>query len=134
MMTNEHNFTRGAALNAHIAKRETIALTDDQIRQKAPSVFATSAHGSRSSRYAYFPTYDVLAKMRAEGFVPVKAEQSLARIEGRESHTKHMITFRHADVSLARVGDSIPQICLVNSHDGSSAYRLFAGLFRFVCS
>lgn len=28
----------------------------------------------------------------------------------------------------------VPEIILVNSHDGSSSYQLLSGFFRFVCS
>ncbi|MFC7694576.1 hypothetical protein ACFQY5_38540 [Paeniroseomonas aquatica] len=38
--------------------------------QLAPSAFATEAHSSRSSRYAYIPTADVIAGLRREGFAP----------------------------------------------------------------
>lgn len=134
MYENVHNFTRGAALNRSVAARETVILSDDQIRRAAPSAFAEGAHESRSDRYAYVPTHAVIAGMRREGFVPVKAEQSRSRVDGKQFFTKHMITFRHADIGVARVGDSVPQVVLVNSHDGTSAYRLMAGLFRFVCS
>lgn len=133
-MTNMHNFTRGAALNPHIAAAQLAMLDDQAIARIAPSVFAERAHTSRSDRYAYVPTFRVLEALRANGFVVRKAEQSTARLADRYTYTKHMLTLTHRDVSLAKVGDSIPQICLVNSHDGSSAYRVFAGLFRFVCS
>jgi hypothetical protein len=131
---NLHNFTRGAALNDYVARQYLAPLSDDQIRATAPSVFAERPHESRSARYAYIPTFRVLEALRREGFVPVKAQQSVARIEGRKTFTKHMLTFAHTSAKAARVGDSIPQISLVNSHDGTSAYRLFAGLHRFVCS
>jgi hypothetical protein len=32
------------------------------------------------------------------------------------------------------VGSSIPEVILVNSHDGTSAYKLMAGIFRLVCT
>lgn len=32
------------------------------------------------------------------------------------------------------MGDSLPEIVLVNAHDGTSAYKLMAGIFRLVCS
>ena len=133
-MLNLHNFTRGAALNDYVARREMTPITNQQIRAAAPSVFAEGAHESRSNRYAYIPTVQVLEAMRREGFVPVKATQSSARIEGRANFTKHMLTFIHASQGVAKVGDSIAQVRLINSHDGTSAYKLYAGRFRFVCS
>jgi hypothetical protein len=31
------------------------------------------------------------------------------------------------------VGDSLVEVVLVNSHDGTSSYKLMAGIFRLVC-
>jgi hypothetical protein len=45
-------------------------LTNDQILEAAPSVFAVEAHESRSSRYAYIPTSDIVNGLRGEGFMP----------------------------------------------------------------
>jgi len=109
-------------------------LTDDYIRQVAPSVFASEAHQSRSERYAYIPTLDVLAAMRREGFYPVQVVQSRSRVPGKAEYTKHQIRFNHADAKATEVGDSVAQVCLTNSHDGTSAYALDLGLFRLVCS
>jgi hypothetical protein len=112
---------------------QNTALTIDAVRQFAPSAFAPTAHESRSSRYTYIPTSNVIEAMMAEGFQPFKACQSRSRIEGKAEFTKHMIRFRHPD-SLNLVGDSVPEVVLINSHDGTSAYKLIAGIFRIVCS
>jgi hypothetical protein len=109
-------------------------LFQDQMRALAPSIFADHAHESRSQRYAYIPTARILDGMRDAGFVPVNVQQSRSRTPDKTDFTKHLIKFSLSDGRLARVGDSIPQVCLVNSHDGSSAYKLYIGLFRFVCS
>jgi hypothetical protein len=45
-------------------------LSDDQIRRVAPSIFAGGKHQSRSERYTYIPTIDVLRSLRNEGFQP----------------------------------------------------------------
>ena len=111
-----------------------VAMSDDQLRRLAPSVFATEAHGSRSARYAYIPTSDVLAGMRKEGFVAVRAAQGRSRIEGKAEFTQHMIRFRHSDfIGTEALGQVVPEIVLVNSHDGTSSYHLMAGLFRIAC-
>lgn len=113
-------------------------LSDDQIRRVAPSVFADQAHQSRSARYAYIPTSDVLQGLRAEGFEVFAAQQARTRLADRSEHTKHLLRLRHrgAAGSALRpsVGDSVPEIVLINSHDGSSAYQMMAGVFRFVCA
>jgi hypothetical protein len=110
------------------------ALSMDEVRALAPSAFATEAHESRSNRYAFIPTAAVIEGLAGAGFLPFKASQSTTRTEGRENHTKHMVRFRRMENSIQHVGDSVPEVVMVNSHDGTSAYKLTAGIFRFVCS
>ena len=105
------------------------ALTIDALRSLIPSAFATKAHSSRSSRYAYIPTSEVLEGLVREGFAPYKAVQSKSRIEGKAEFTKHMIRLRHADAVAAASGN-IPEVVIINSHDGTSAYKLLSGSLR----
>jgi hypothetical protein len=126
---NLHNFTRGAAI-----LRPQQPLTDDQIRAKAPSVYAEEAHTSRSARYAYIATQQVLQGLMREGFQVYAASQSRTRSEDRAEHTKHMLRLRHRSMELRQVGDSVPEIVLINSHDGSSSYQMMGGMYRLACS
>jgi hypothetical protein len=113
----------------------TTILTNDQLRHSVPSVFATQPWHRMSERYRHVPTIEVVNMLRDRGFHPVKAMQSRSRIEGKEAFTKHMLRFRHADfLSPVAVGTDLPEVILTNSHDGSAAYRLMAGIFRLVCS
>jgi len=121
--------SRNFAHNANSLRSE-IALTDDQIFRVAPSIFAQEPHGSRSERYAYIPTIDVLNGLRKEGFEPFAVVQSKCRLEGKSEFTKHMIRMRHANNILAPQAN---EIILLNSHDGTSSYQMLAGCFRFVC-
>lgn len=112
------------------------ALSNEQIQSYAPSAFAATPYHAQSSRYAFIPTSAVIDGMRQAGFLPVKASQSRTRIEDKKEFTKHMIRFRSAASIDARavVGDSVLEAVLINSHDGTSAYKLMCGIFRFVCS
>ncbi|WP_454888827.1 DUF932 domain-containing protein [Sphingobium indicum] len=112
------------------ALRSARPLTDDEIARVAPSIFAAEPHGSRSERYTYIPTIDVLRGLRKEGFEPFMVVQTRVRNEDKREHTKHMIRLRHADQINGREAN---EIILLNSHDGSSAYQMLAGMFRFVC-
>lgn len=105
-------------------------LSDEEIRVVAPSIFAEAAHESRSSRYTYIPTIDVLNGLRREGFQPFMACQTRVRDDGKREHTKHMIRLRHADQIAGREAN---EIILLNSHDGTSSYQMLAGMFRYVC-
>jgi hypothetical protein len=110
--------------------RSDSPLSDEQILRAAPSVFAEMPHDSRSARYAYIPTSDVVNGLRKEGFMPFMACQARSRIEGKAEFTKHMLRFRREGQIN---GDTANEIILVNSHDGTSSYQMLAGCFRFVC-
>ena len=94
--------------------RSDVPLQDAQIRAVAPSIFAQEAHGSRSGRYTYIPTIDVLNGLRKEGFQPFMACQTRCRDEGKKEHTKHMMRLRHASQIKASEAN---EIVLLNSHD-----------------
>ena len=115
--------------------RSDTPLADDQMRRAAPSIFAEGKHVSRSERYTYIPTIEVLHGLRREGFEPFMVAQSKSRIEGKTEFTKHMIRMRHApgDLASTRTRPEANEIILINSHDGASSYQMLAGVFRFVC-
>lgn len=125
-----YRFSAGSKQFAHRSDR---ALSNDQIARFAPSILATEAHESRGERYAFIPTIDVLNGLRSEGFQPFEVRQTKVRDVGRREHTKHMVRLRHAN-ALHSVGTEVPEIILINSHDGSSSYQLLSGIFRMVCS
>lgn len=126
--------TRFSARNSTTIKHSNRPLTADEIRSVAPSVFAAAAHESRSARYTYIPTADVLAGLQREGFLPFAATQSRSRVEGKSEFTKHMLRLRH-ESALARGNEgSVNEIILINSHDGTSSYQMLGGVFRFVCA
>lgn len=106
-------------------------LSADEIRAAAPSIFAEEKHESRSERYTYIPTSDLLQGLQKEGFEPFMVAQSRTRIAERSEHTKHMVRLRHATQINA---DEANEIILVNSHDGTSSYQMLAGVYRFVCA
>ena len=130
-MSYAHNFTVGAEMNPTNLQ----PLTLDEIRVKAPSVFATQPHESRSARYTFIPTLPILEFMMKNGFQPFKVSQSLTRTPGKAAFTKHQIRFRRPeDMVNLKVGDLLTEVVLTGSHDGTSAYDLGAGAYRTKCS
>jgi len=127
--SNAHDFTRGAMI-----RRPQDPMTLDAIRSAAPSVFAEAAHDSRSARYAYIPTSDILVGLQKEGFDVYKAAQSRCRLADKRDFTKHMLRLRHRSMQTLAVGESSPEIVLINSHDGSSSYQMMGGMYRLVCN
>lgn len=128
---NAHSFIAGTPAN-----RQLVPLTMDQLKQRVPSAFAPKPYHAMSDRYVYIETAEIIRRMMKEGFMPVSAVQSRSRTPGKQDYTKHMIKFIQMDLmtQALKVGDSIPQAALVNSHDGSSLYELFSALFKLICS
>lgn len=107
------------------------ALSNDQMVRMSPSIFAEQAHSSRSDRYAYIPTVDLVNGMRQEGFLPVQVSEAKTRDHDKKGYGKHLIRFRRADQLESK---EAREVVLINSHDGSSAFKLMAGIYRFVCA
>jgi hypothetical protein len=106
-------------------------LTDAEMLDTAPSIFAGEAHHSRSERYTYIPTIDILRGLQSEGFQPFMVGQAKARTADKREFTRHMLRLRHTD--LFHDSEVTQEIILLNSHDGTSSYQLIHGVFRFVC-
>ena len=105
-------------------------LTREELMQVVPSVFSADRHGSRSEKYAYIPTITLLENLQREGFEPFFACQSRVRDPDRREHTKHLLRLRRTGQI---TGQQVPEIILLNSHDGSSSYQMLPGLFRAIC-
>ncbi|MGA8122490.1 DUF932 domain-containing protein [Rouxiella badensis] len=114
---------------ANIIRRDR-PLTNDELAQFVPSVFSEDKHASRSERYTYIPTISLLDNLRKEGFQPFFACQTRVRNDDKRDHTKHMLRLRREGQI---TGKEVPEIILLNSHDGSSSYQMIPGMFRFVC-
>ncbi len=115
--------------------RDLNGLTEDRIRRAAPSIFAPEKHISRSSKYLYVPTVDLLALVYEAGFRVTEVRQSRSRIEGKEEFTKHWLQLRPVS-DMGRtlsVGDILHMVTLINSHDGTSSVQLGDMIYRLVC-
>jgi hypothetical protein len=108
------------------------ALSLSRAAALAPSIMATSPHHSRSERYAPIPTIEILKALEGEGYLIHSATESKVRDTSRAGFQKHLLRMRKADV--INTAGIAPEIILINSNDGSSSYRLLAGMFRFACA
>lgn len=102
-------------------------LTDAELMQTVPSVFSGDKHESRSERYTYIPTINIINRLREEGFQSFFACQSRVRDLSRREYRKHMLRLRHEGQIN---GNEVPEIIFLNSHDGSSSYQMVPGLVQ----
>ncbi|WP_266064520.1 DUF932 domain-containing protein [Brucella intermedia] len=126
---NYHLATRFGRNSHQISGRE--ALDNEALYRHVPSIFAREAHDSRSERYVYVPTIEIVEGLRREGWFPFFAVQAVPRDGDRMGHAKHMLRLRRDD----GIGKpEAAEVIIVNSHDGTSSFQLFAGMLRFVCT
>lgn len=111
-------------------------ITVDEIVQPRFStpLEATHAAPSRSHRYGFISTADLVSGFREAGFTPRTVQLARVRKEENQGFQKHLIRFQHESLQLRVGGDALPEVVLLNSHDGSTSARLALGLFRLVCS
>lgn len=99
---------------------------------KMPSaIFTNSGADHLSDRYSHINTNNVIEMMLQDGFYVHSAKAVEARSRDPQ-FGKHVVEFRHNDAK--PVNGVLPRVLFLNSHDGSTAARMFAGLFRFICS
>lgn len=117
-------------------------LETPQLKRFAPTIFARRGMEGVSESYGHVRTIDIIEAMLENGYECVEVRQSQRReteamsVAQRMAYTKHMLKFkRHGSIkSLLKRGDVIPQVVMLNSHDRSSGFHLYAGMYRVVCS
>jgi hypothetical protein len=108
-------------------------LSMDDLHRQSPAVFAGNASACTKPTYRFINTAHVLQALLEAGFQPSAAQQTRTRSGSDPTYARHMIRLRRSRESLTLV-DCIPEICLINAHDGTSAYQLLAGLYRPLCT
>lgn len=97
----------------------------------APTLAAETPHGSRSHRYAMVPTKAILQGMFAHGFQLHGISTANVRDQSKVGFEKHMLRFRRPSDGF---NDTVNEVIVINSHDGSTCFQMRAGMYRFVCS
>ncbi len=112
---------------------KAMALSEDTLRQKAPSIYAAGPMAGVSPRYTFLPTARIVDGLAAHDWVPVAVEEQRIRKEARRGYQKHLIRFRRAE-QMQTLDEWNVELVLVNSHDKGCAYQLHAGIYRRICS
>lgn len=106
---------------------DNLPMTPPEIERLAPSVYSIDKAPHLSERYGQVTTSKAISVLLDHGFYPVQAAQV-----GKGRTAKHMIAFSPEYHPAQREGR--PELILYNSHDGTSALKMFAGFYRFICS
>lgn len=111
-------------------------LTKEQVINMAPAVFSQSPDERVSERYSFLSTEKIVDVLNNEGWGIVQVNQKIPIKKYRDERKffcKHLLRFRH-EAQQSVQDEYFPEIVLVNSHDRSSRFSFYAGIFRIVCS
>jgi hypothetical protein len=108
-------------------------MNNAELKRIAPAVFATAPATNVSDKYQFVPTIDIINELRKAGFEVTSAKQSKVHNEANVGVAKHVVRLRHKSMLEQATLDTVPEAVLVNSHNRSSAWALYCGLFRYIC-
>jgi len=100
-----------------------------------PSLVADHASARTSNRYAFIPTDRLISVLDRAGWKVANVLEKRNRNSELRSFGEHLVRFRRLQDfnRLAVIGEHIPEIVLTGSHDGTAAWEMLFGLWRFVC-
>jgi hypothetical protein len=99
------------------------------------TIVTESPHESVSSRYGFIPTTRPLSVLAQYGWHPVAIAEQRVRHADKHGYQIHAIKLRNENENrVLQVGQTIPELMLVNSHCGNASFRLLLGLFEVLCS
>ncbi len=131
-IAHTHKYAKFGRGSVSLTSRNGQPLDLAAIAQACPAVLATEKHSSRSDRYTYVSTMDVMEALGSEGFRPYSIMQGGSKDEEKRGFTKHLIRFRHASQPIVQ-RDSQYEVVMLGSHDGTTSTQLFGGFFRALC-
>lgn len=92
----------------------------------------TQGHGV-TEKYTPVTTQTLIDQLVSKGYTQTDLKTTRVRKASKEGFQKHMVRLSHNEMQLKNVGDTRPEIVLVNSYDGLSSLRIMLGLFRLIC-
>lgn len=110
-----------------------VPLSNEQLREAAPTLFTQEPHYEVSDKYHFIPTIDIIEEIKSHNWYPMSVSQASVRDEEKEGYQQHCVRFRHFE-DLLNPQDNAVELLLFNSHDRTKSFSISAGIFRFVCA
>lgn len=114
-----------------------VALTESEIRAKAPQVYTQAPYGKVSTKYTFIPTFKIIEDMEKLGWYVSDALTMKSTNQLQHDFGKHMVKFYNPNIRIENeegVVDAYPEILIVNNHRGWGRFKFEIGIFRLVCS
>jgi len=96
---------------------------------------ADQAHPKMSARYKTVQTNLIAQKFKDLGFIVDGVYHRRSRVANRAGYGRHMVKLSHPELLKTTDHNDVKmQLIVTNSFDGSSAFKIQLGFFRFVCA
>ena len=111
-----------------------IDVTSKEVRKDFPAVFNHKPSQSLSDKYQLYRSDELIDQFKEKGFKLVEIGQQVSR-QRNPSTQLHTLRFQPLEAPPQfGVNDSVPEVVILNGHDGRNRFRAMAGIFRFICS
>ena len=70
-------------------------LTNEQLRELAPTLFTSEPHYEVSDKYHFIPTIDIIEEIKSHNWYPMRVSQAGVKDEAKEGYQQHCVRFRH---------------------------------------
>jgi hypothetical protein len=127
-------------LNINSKSQVMISLSVQDLVRIAPAIQSSRASDKVSKRYTFISSTQVIEDMISLGWNATDAQQKRSKVSN--PYGQHKVEFRiDKPITVSKsngmgITDDViyPQVTFINSHDGKSSFKFYAGLFRLVCS
>jgi hypothetical protein len=109
-----------------------MSISLSQVQENFPTFCNTHAHDSRSDKYQQVTTFDVLQDVVPQGYEIANIDVAKTRKAETQGYQRHVVRLRNADYN--ETSDFVPEIIIVNSHNGTSSFQVYTGFHVFACS
>ena len=99
-----------------------------------PSALAQSAHHSRTKRYKFFSTHEIVMRLQDRGFTVARSSESGVRNPDYNGFQRHQVFLDFPQDDGLHTSTQKMQLRLVNSHCGTAPLRLLLAVYVMVCS
>jgi hypothetical protein len=109
----------------------------DLERSQTSPVEQVQPHSALKPTYGFVSTREVIGAFEARGWNVSSQAFGKVKRQDKQGYQKHLIRLDNFNLptisGLSKDNESRVQLCLVNSHDGTAALRMFLGVLRIAC-
>lgn len=111
-------------------------LTLERVRELAPAAFSAERAPGLTNRYHTYRTIDVLQPVLADGWAIAQAGQAASYTESdNRFYKRHLLRISKPELVVEGDGDPYRiDALIVNSNDGTKAFSVELGVYRFLCA